>query len=115
MVKVKNLENKELELPYEGNTYFFPAGKVVLIDENVCEYMKELWPLAFDYNAKEESKEPVPKVRTTKTLPMASKPSPISDMEATQMTGIQKGTFSAINQDTEGLYGPGLELDDLKE
>ena len=115
MVVVKNIESKHLELSYKGNNYSFPIGQEILVEEEIRDYLLELWPLAFDFSIGTDRKKPLPKAKVTKTKPIVPKGEPISDMEVTKV-GDQKRTFTQDGEvNNAGFYGPGLEVDDLTE
>ena len=114
MVIVKNLEDKDLELPFKGFTYFFPKGVKTQIDEDVAERIREVWPLAFEFDLPIEKGEKVDKVGIGKTKSYYSgASSPVEDMRATK-AGNPVSTFNPEEGLSEsGYYGAGLEEDDL--
>lgn len=101
MKAIKNIQGEKLAMPWSGQTYYFPKDATVLVEEELAEFLKERWPLAFDWDPPKEYKGkgkkrkevPIPKVSTKKTPsflgPMAQQP---VDMKITQAGG-QTSTF----------------------
>jgi hypothetical protein len=115
MVTVKNIEGKPLELSFEGKTYTFPKNQIVYVDDEVVAYLKDLWPLAFEFNVAVPKGTTAAKVQFTKTRSLIPIQEEVADMKP-MATGRQIGTFgSESDLKGEGFYGPGLEQDDLSE
>lgn len=112
MVAIKNIEGKELSLQFEGSTYHFPKEGVVLVEDNVCEYLKEIWPLAFEYDVKTAKNEIIPKVRVVKTKSFLSNNDDKLDMKVSR----GKMLADSLGSETEGVdfYGAGIEVDSLE-
>jgi hypothetical protein len=114
MVGIKNIEAKDLQLNFEGTTYLFPKGTVVLVDQKVVDHIKEIWPLAFEFNLALPKGKQVSKVKESKTRSVFGfQPTPVQDMKVTQ-AGTQRNTF-VPDSETQGpdYYGAGIEEDKI--
>lgn len=49
MQVIVNKEQTDLTFSFEGNDYTFVAGKPAQVEDNLCDYLKETVPLAFDF------------------------------------------------------------------
>ena len=113
MVNVKNTSDKKLEVAFNFNTYVFEVKKIVSVEDDVCEHLKERYPGVFDFNVYIKKGDPEPKVVKSFKTPAYTVPQRDSDMNVTQ-AGIQASTFSPTAEvDNPEFYGAGLEVDNL--
>lgn len=115
MIAIKNKENKDLSFDFDGQTYSFPKDTIVLVEEPVVEFLKELVPLAFEFDVALPKGEQVSKVKTVKTRSLfGPQPGPTQDMKVTR-AGKAVSTFD-VEGETSGpdYYGAGIEIDSIK-
>lgn len=67
MKVIVNKEQKDLTFSFEGNDYTFSAGKPAQVEDNLYDHLKELVPLAFDFEPELGKINAVAKVRQTPT------------------------------------------------
>ena len=116
MIAVKNVEGKDLEVSFEGNTYIFPKDTALFIPEDLASHLGEIIPLAFDFNYKPAKGEMLPKVRFNKTKSIyPEKAEAEIDMKVSQ--GKMKADILEPDYEARGadFYGKGIEEDNLKE
>jgi hypothetical protein len=115
MVNVRNITSNKLEVAFNFNTYVFDPKKIVAVEDDVCEHLKDRYPMAFDFNVYVKKSDPEPKVAKSFKTPVYSVPPRDSDMNVTN-AGMQSSTFSPTAEvDNPGFYGAGLEVDNLIE
>lgn len=110
MVAVKNIENKDLELPFDGNTYFFPKGKTVLVKEPLAGHMAEIWPLAFEYGVEVKKGEVLAEPRFTKTKSIFAQ---VKNDEIDMRVSSSKMEADQFETEDPSEYGAGVQLDTI--
>ena len=106
MIAIKNIEGKDLDIPFEGWTYHFPQGKIVLVEMELRDHLIDLIPLAFDFNAQTSKKKGYQAVKRTKTTAYI-KPSPYDEEKGTADMKIGKeGQFPTFGKGNPDLTPP---------
>lgn len=123
MKAIKNTYKEDIILPFNGTNYHFPIGKVVMINEEVWNFLNSNFPLSFTFSPKVEKGTPIPKAKEEKTK-VYIKSTKIDDQmgKGDMMTdhGDEKPTFGGADvtppdgtTDKDGVewYGEGITVE----
>lgn len=117
MKPIKNIGNN-LEVPYEFYTYSFPKNRVVMVENNLFEFIKDRWPLSFDFSiALDEKVKRPPEVHKDKTPMLIKTEDKSRDMRFSY--GQPKATFGPDELPASGVtdgdgvswFGEGVEVE----
>jgi len=108
---IKNIEKKELRFQFEGYEYRFEPEKPLQVEDDLYNYLKEIVPLAFDWEAKPPKSGVVakaPRVKFKPNFPGAK----FGIREGHQSLSTDGLPASGI-MDRDGVewYGAGIEVD----
>jgi hypothetical protein len=68
MRPIRNIDNHDLKVDFDFNTYFLPKNRTVMVEEDLFNHLKEILPLSFSFDVEVGSKgKPLPMVKRTKT------------------------------------------------
>jgi len=117
---------EDMDVPFEGFTYTFPADEIVTVDDKVYEYVATTWPLSFAIGQKLDKMTPVKEAKKVKTKSFFAKRN-VEDL-GTEDMNIQSPmgetpTFGGVDQlpksgttDADGVswYGDGVQIENPK-
>jgi hypothetical protein len=118
MRTLKNIGKKDMEVPFNFNTYSFPKEKPVAVEDDVAAFIEERWPLSFNFSNKVEKDTP----EVTKTKSRAYiRPEINKKIDSSMSIDSEeaKPTFGGADQtpadgsiDGDGVswYGEGIEI-----
>lgn len=125
MRTVKNIEDKDLKVSFEFETYEFPSKKAISVPNKLFDHLKERYPLAFAFKPELKKKEKATRVKKKKTTAYVKPrrenlPDATSSMRATK-AGAVAPTFGkgvdltppsgATDSDGVGWYGEGIVIE----
>lgn len=117
LVPVKNIDSHEIVIPFEGTTYSLPKGKTVMIPKSLFDFLKERFPLSFDFEV--QVKKAAPAVKKTKTPSLLKRTQRVNedmqviDTRPKEMFGGADITPPGGSTDSDGVawYGGGIEVE----
>lgn len=125
MKAIKNITEKDMEVPFNGFTYFLEKDKAVFVEEDFSEFCQERWPNGFEFNVKVEPKKPIVQAKKTKTkafIPTSEEAKTLGTDDMKIRNPHVSSTFEGLDltppsgttdKDGVGWYGPGVETDTL--
>jgi len=114
MKAIRNIEGKKLLVSYKGNDFEFPKGKAVLVDKKLFEHIRNLIPLAFDFDYKAKKGEELSEPKQKKTNPVFQKNvTTLRKNEGLSLKPDQTPESGTTDRDGVSWYGPGLQKDSI--